>query len=306
MRRFVIKTLLTLLVLVVFACGLDFIITRNLQHSKTRMFRSYNDLYSERFHCDAVVMGSSRGQVQYDTYILDSILGVDSYNLGVDGRCIDAEIIIYNAYRKHNPKPNLIIQNVDVTSLNESNRYEREQYLPYLRKDDLFCQTKTSEGFSWADYYLPLVRYAGYTELIKEGLGLKSKLACFEMYKGYCGHDKAWDGDAFRSVSSVPFEVNPGVAEMFDQYLAQCAEEGIRVVMVFAPIYIGVTKKMDSVQFMFDCYQSYADRYGFPVLNYTFDSLSYDTANFYNATHLNRKGAELFTRKLAIDLKGLL
>lgn len=289
--------------LLLLASVLDLFITRNLQRSKARMFCGYNDLYSERFHCDAVVMGSSRGQVQYDPRILDSVLGVDSYNLSVDGRCIDAEIVIYNAYRKHNPKPTLIIQNVDVTSLNASNGYEREQYLPYIRKDDLFDQIKTSEGFSWADYYLPLVRYAGYTQVIKEGLGLKNKLACFAMYKGYCGHDKGWDGRAFQSVSSVPFEVDPSVVEKFDQYLAQCKNEGIRVVMVFAPVYIGVTDKMDSPQEMFDYYQSIADKYQFQVLNYTYDSICYDTAYFYNAMHLNKKGAELFSVKLAMDLK---
>ena len=62
---------------------------------------------------------------------------------------------------------------------------------------------------------------------------------------------------------------------------------------------------MDSVQFMFDTYQSFADKYDFPVLNYTYDSLSYDTDYFYNATHLNKKGAEIFTSQLAMDLREL-
>ena len=42
-----------------------------------------------------------------------------------------------------------------------------------------------------------------------------------------------------------------------------------------------------------------------PILNYTYDPISYDTNFFYNATHLNKTGAELFTRKLAHDIDSL-
>lgn len=305
MKRFFVKAGLTLGVLLAIAWGLDVFLTRNLHHSEARMFNTYNALFSDTLQNDAVVMGSSRGQVQYSPAILDSILGVNSYNLSVDGRCIDAEIVMYNLYRKHVPKPKLIIQNIDFGTLQRSNGYEREQYSPYLSKDDLFKQIKESEGFTWADRWIPLVRYAGYHEVIKEGLRMKNKLSKPTMYKGWVGRDEKWDGSAFDAISKVPFEVNPEAAEMFEEYLAQCKNEGVLVVMVFAPIFIGVTEKMDSVQLMFDTYQAYAEKYDCPVLNYTFDSLSYDTDYFYNATHLNKKGAELFSTKLALDLKEL-
>lgn len=306
MRRFVIKTGITALVVLLISIGLDVLITRNLHHSNARMFQTYNEIYFGNGDYDAIIMGSSRGQVQYSPAILDSILGVDSYNISVDGRCIDAEIFIYNAYRQHKPKPKLIIQNIDWGSLLGSNMYEREQYLPYLYLDDLYEQTRESEQFSWADRYLPLVRYAGYTEVIKEGLCLKNKLLRPAQNKGYIARDDEWDGSTFNSISSISFDCKPEVVEMFDKYLSQCKGEGIRVALVYAPIYIGVTEKMDSVQSMFDFYRLYADKYGFPILNYTYDSLCYDTNYFYNATHLNKAGAELFSAKLACDLKDLL
>ncbi len=306
MKRFLIKSGVTLVALFLVALGLDRIMTNRLHHSDARMFSTYNAIYSDSLQCDAVIMGSSRGQVQYNPAVLDSMLGLDCYNLSVDGRCIDAEIVMYNAYRHHAPQPKLIIQNIDFGTLQRSNGYEREQYAPYLNKDDLFNQIKKSEGFTWADRWIPLVRYAGYHEVIKEGLGMKNKLNKPMMYKGWCGHDEEWDGSVFDAIKKVPFEVNLEAAEMFDAYLAQCRKEDIVVVMVFAPIYIGVTEKMDSVQVMFDTYQGYADKYHYPILNYTYDGLCYDTSYFYNATHLNKKGAELFSAQLAEDLRGLL
>lgn len=290
------------------AFGLDILITNNLKHSDARMFNTYNAIYSDTLQCNAVVMGSSRGQVQYDVRILDSIAGLNSYNISVDGRCIDAEVVIYNAYRHHAPRPKVIIQNIDWGTLQMSNGYEREQYLPYLDKDDLFDQTCENEGFSWADRWLPLVRYAGYRNIIFEGLGLPAKVARPEnIYKGYIAVDAPWDGSAFQNIDTLGFEYNPQAVTIFEKYLAQCQKEGIHVVMVYAPFYIGATRKMGhGVDSMFAIYQSFADRYGCYILNYIYDSISYDTLNFYNASHLNRRGAEQFSIKLAHDLKELL
>ena len=305
MRKFIVRAFFTFLAVAILAVGLDFYITSNLHRSDARLFQSWNDLFYGNMNCDAVIMGSSRGFVQYSPAILDGVLGTEFYNLSVDGRCIDAEVAKYNTYVNHNPKPKLIIQNVDFGNLLMSNGYEREQFTPYLCSDVLFDEIKAFEDFTVWDKYLPLVRYSGYTEVIKEGLHLPNKLNKYPLYKGYFGRDEQWDGSAFRNVFHVDFSVNPQAVEIFDEYLASCKEDGVQVILVFAPIYIGVTEKMDDPQQMFDYYQEFADKYGCPILNYTYDPISYDTNYFYNATHLNKLGSELFTTKLAHDIDSL-
>ena len=306
MKRFLIKLCVTLLGLLAIAWGLDKLITGNLRRSDARMFSTLNAIYSDSLKCDVVIMGSSRGQTQYDTRVIDSITGFDSYNISVDGRCIDAEVVIYNAYRHHAPKPRIIIQNIDWGTLQMSSGYEREQYLPYIMMDDLYEQTLENENFTWFDRWIPLARYAGCHEVIKEGLGLGNKLNRPKMYKGVVPHDEMWDGTAFQQIDSIDFVCNPEAVAIFERYLDCCRSEGVHVVMVYAPFYIEATRKMgEDVQKMFDLYQSFADRYGCDVLNYTFDSISYDTLNFYNASHMNRFGAERFSVKLACDLKAL-
>ena len=59
---------------------------------------------------------------------------------------------------------------------------------------------------------------------------------------------------------------------------------------------------------MFLMFDNIAKKYDIPILNYTYDSLSYDTLYFYNAMHLNKMGAEIFSTKLArdIDSRGIL
>jgi hypothetical protein len=92
---------------------------------------------------------------------------------------------------------------------------------------------------------------------------------------------------------------------LFDKYLAKAYSENIRVIFVYAPIYKGVIEKLQNVDGMYQMYDNFAQRYNIPILDYTFDSISYDTACFYNATHMNRKSAELFSVKLANDIDSL-
>lgn len=305
MKRFLIRSLLSVVGVVVCAVALDMVITKNLHHSDARLFQSWNDIFYDSTDYDVLVMGSSRGLVQYDPRIIDSVLGCNSYNLGIDGRCIDAEIVKYYTYRQFHPKPKLIIQNVDYGTMSLSNGYEREQFLPYLYLDTLFAMTRKSEDFSAWDKYLPLIRYAGYPQVIKEGLGLPNKLNKYLIYKGYCCHDASWDGGVFDKIDSLGYCASPEALRMFDQYLSRCKEDGVKVVLVFAPIYIGVSEKTADVESAFAMYQTFADKYGLTVLNYTFDSISYDTNYFYNASHLNKNGAEAFSRILAHDLSRL-
>jgi len=306
MKRFIIRLGITAAFFIVISSATDWYITDTLRHSKARLFQSWNDIIYGNLDCDVVIMGSSRGFVQYSPAIIDSMLGVNSYNLAGDGRCIDAEVVKYNTYRCFNPKPKLIIQNVDYGTMALSNGYEREQFLPYISCDTLYQQLRESEGFDWSDRYLPLVRYAGYLQVIKEGLGLPNKLNQYPLYKGYFGRDAYWDGSVFDTIDKIDYCYNPEALKICEQYLARCQQENIRVVLVFAPIYIGVTEKTNHPEELFAKYEELAQQYDCKLLNYTYDSISYDTTYFYNASHMNKKGAELFSTHLSRDLKEIM
>ncbi|MBQ9418564.1 MAG: hypothetical protein IJU19_08310 [Bacteroidales bacterium] len=306
MKRFCIKVGTLLLFLALAAVVLEGVITRNLRSSTANLFKSYNDMYSGSLHCNVLINGHSRGLVQYDTQILDSILGCDSYNLSVNGRAIDAEIAKYHAYKRNCGTPKLLIQNVDFATMHASKNYEREQYFPYLTMDDsLYAEVRETEDFSWADRYIPLLRYSGYVQVVKEGLHIRNKMPHGGLHKGYAPSDASWDGSMLANIKCVGFDTNAESTANFLRFLQECKADGVEVVFVLAPIYIGVTDRMEDPQAMFDWYQSIADRFDYKVLNYTYDHLSYDTAFFYNATHLNREGATRFSTHLAEDLKTL-
>ena len=296
--------------LVIFGIGLlglayaaDYVLSKRLQKSTTRMLVGWNEMFSGDLRHDVIIMGNSRAWTQYNPLILDSILGVDAYNIGVDGSFINRQILRYDTYRRFNPKPKLIIQNIDFSTVGIFFGYEREQFFPYFFDDSLKRAASQYENFSILEEYLPAYRYIGLNHMIQEGIRLVGDKA--NIIKGYSGRDLPWDGTVFQEVTEIDYLQDSFALSLFDNYLKKAYAENIRMVFVYAPLYIGATERILDVDGMYQMYDSIAKKYNIPILDYNYIPMSYDTLSFYNATHLNKKNAELFSIQLAHDIDSL-
>jgi len=288
----------------------DILISKSLKHCSHNMFATWNDIYSSKIDGDVVIIGSSRGGVQYSPQILDSILKIDSYNLSLNGRPIDSQILIYNTYRRFNPKPKLIIQNIDFLTINIKINYMRDQFFPYFSDDSLRTAISKSEKYNILELYLPMFRYLGYTELIHTGIYnisnifKENKPKKFSTNKGFRGTELFWDGSRIPEIQ-VKYSKDSLALSLFDNYLSKMNSENIKVVFVYAPIYIRVTELIKDIDRMYQMFDTIAKKYNIPILDYNYDPICYDTSYFYNGTHLNKKGAELFSIKLSHDIDSL-
>jgi hypothetical protein len=93
--------------------------------------------------------------------------------------------------------------------------------------------------------------------------------------------------------------------QLFDEFLNHCKINKIQVVLVNSPVYYQATQKLVNKEKLNNLILGFSKKYDIPYLDYTNDSICYDTAYFKVAVHLNRKGAEIFSTKLANDLKKL-
>ena len=308
MQKFLIRISVFLLILWAMALTADILITRQFKKLEASPFANWNDIYGGNIQSDVLIMGSSRAYVQFNPRILDSVLHINSYNLGMNGRAVESQIVKYQVYRHEgNPKPKLILYELYQSSLDTSNGYDRIQFAPYLHDLFLWKQVRKTEHFTWADAFLPFWRYRKYKKEIGEIVKGSSfyERADQKVYKGFVDYDKPWDGQKFASLDTIHYAQHPlAIAEM-KKFLKECHDEEIPVVFVIAPYYIGATKKIDDLPGMYKLFHEITEPYGIPILDYTYHPLSYDTAYFYNASHLNRKGSTLFSLQLAHDLDSL-
>ena len=307
MKKFLYRILLFSLLVIVCAIGLDFFLSYRLRQNPNRIYATWNQVYNDTTCYDLLINGSSRAWSQYSPLILDSILKLNSFNLGIDGSAINRQIIKYNKYCELHGNPKYLIQNIDLGTMSYTMGYEREQFFSYFFYDrDLLNEYDQYENFSWVEKNIPCYRYLGYDDVITEALFYDNKEHFFEyIVKGYYGDESSWDGSRIANMDSVMCACDTSALQLFTEFIQKETEKGVQVIFVYAPVYIEAREKMVNEKQMYIMYDSIARKFQIPILDYNDIPMCYDTTYFYNATHLNRVGAELFTTKLAHDIDSL-
>lgn len=309
MRKFTVNILVFSIAIFSIFSLISFIVDQGLRKSEYGNFKEWNEIFDGKISSDILIQGSSRAWVQYNTFILDSILNRNSYNMGMDGSPFDVQYIRYKACIKNNVPPKLILQNVDWDTMTKNTPvYQKYQFMPYLTDPDFEKQVLEEELLSKAEVFIPFLKYSGQTKAIQIGLSefLGIKHFVSQKHKGYAGAELAWDGTNFekrKKQGKISWVINPAVEKLFVEFLSDCRKRDIKVVLVFSPAYHEISDMIVNRKGLLAYYQNMARTYNAGFIDFSTDSLSLDKTNFYNATHLNKRGSELFTRKLANQLK---
>ena len=299
MKRFLFRLTLFLFLVFVVLAIVDALYSYFVARSGQPYVAAWNDIINGDIDADLIAMGNSRALHHIDPFVLDSVLGASSYNLALDGAPINYQIQKYKVFCSHNIIPKVIIQNIDYVSLYYGTGMEKHQLLPFWWDFAVRKEIMPYEPYPFPDKYIPLYRYHGYN------LAMLVQHEEHNDTKGFDGVNLRWDGEAFRQIDSITFISDERTEKMLDGFLAETKTEGIKVVFVYTPMYIGATNKLTNPEEMHNVYQRLADRYGIPILDYTYSELCYDTTYFFNALHLNARGADLFSKTLAHDIKKL-
>lgn len=306
MKKFLCKILSFTLLVIVCAFGLDLFLSDQLRINKNRIYATWSQLYNDSTSYDIVINGNSRAWRQYNPLIIDSILGVNSFNLGIDGSGINRQIIKYNKYCELHEYPKYVIQNIDLFTMSITYGYEREQFFPYFYTDrSLMKMYDKYEMFSFAEKYIPYYRYL-ISNIRIDSILIDNQIASNENYiRGYLGSNECYSSVALDSIFQYECKCDTTALNMLVDFLQDEINKGVKIIFVYAPIYYEARQKMVNEQQMFEMYDGIAKKFDIPILDYNDIPMCYDKTYFYNATHLNKRGAELFTTKLAHDIDSI-
>ncbi|MDR0811171.1 MAG: hypothetical protein LBN23_02700 [Paludibacter sp.] len=313
MKRFILNTIIFVALAGGLALALDALVTDGLKKTTVGDFQTWNDIYSSRIDADVIISGSSRATRNINTAILDTVLAVNSYNLGNDAYYLFMQYARYQTFAAHNPKPKLVIQTADFNTLWKTGSINRVQFAPY--NDTLLDSFLQDVGFNAKELHAPVFRYFSEFSAVKLGiinqLGADNFLYKNEIkYKGYQPINKQWDGAILDNIIGSSHKIlahnEPSMVALLDTFLCECKRSDVQVVMVFTPEYIKAVEATADTAEVLNHYRLLSAKYGFPFLDYSRDSICYNTAYFYNALHLNQKGTDLFTEKLARDIEKIM
>ncbi|WP_425077079.1 hypothetical protein [Psychroserpens sp. S379A] len=312
MKKFLLKIFVFALPIIITAYFIDVFISTNLKKSNGFAFKEYttwNAVLDGKLEADVLIYGSSRAWVHFDPKIIEDSLNLSVYNLGIDGNTFNMQHLRHKLALKHNKQPKLIIHSIDVTTLQKGNFFNSKQILPYmLWNNDFFEATSEYPNYSYFDYKLPLIRYQSKTDAITMALNMSLGTQSNEpeRIKGYEGQDRTWNSDfkkAKKKMKKYEIEFDSDLEQKFNAYLKECKDKNIEVLFVYSPVYIEGQEFIKNKEGILDYYKSLAEAYDFLFFDFSEDELCYDKKYFYNARHLNKQGAEIFSRKVANLIK---
>lgn len=305
MKKFIIQISILLLILYVIALPIDYVITKGLRSVNSMHFAVWNDIYNHQYmDNDMVILGASSAWVSYDTYMMDSLLGISTYNLGVDGHPWYMYKFRYDTYMEVARQPKYIVITLDRSTFQESldEPYMREQFLPYPK---LMWKLRHDKNFSIADFSFPYIRYIGYNDLQKVGIdayfngGENVEQGIGPLYKGFCARDIEWsieDSTAIFTQQSE-FSCTELVKEDIINFIQEQQSKGIKVYLCIYPVYRPYLKQCQEVdRFLLMCGEISITTNS-QLMDFSDLWVVDDTSYFYNPTHLNRKGATIFTKE---------
>lgn len=313
MRKFILKILIIFAITLVISYPLDVFISTNLKkssHIASDEFSTWNAIIDGNLNSEMYIYGSSRGCFHFNPIIIEDSLGMPVYNLGINGHTFNIEYLRHKLALKYNKSPKYIILSLEPSALSKGNLFNQDQFLPYMLWDRTFYKYMSKfKGFVFLDYTIPLIRYYGNLKMINEAIRmyLNPKVNNNKIrIKGYEGKDMVWSSDfdnAKKRLKEYEIEIDNSTYDLFLQFLKECQQQNIKVILVYSPIYIDGQKFIKNQNDIIKIYQNIANEYNLEYLDYTQDSICYNKNYFYNAMHLNKTGAEIFTKNISHILK---
>jgi hypothetical protein len=313
MRSYILKFVLFILPLILLLIPLDMFLSKNLKKSRTYVSGEYviwNDIYDAKMKDDVVIYGASRAMVNFDSKMLEDSLHRSCYDLGINGLGFWHIYLRHREFLRFNNPPKFIIFSIDICSLvRDKNLYNEDQFLPYmLGNENIFKYLKDVNDFTFFDYYIPLVRYFGKRNAINQSIkcSIANDNSKYFRSKGYAAMDFGWNDDfdnAQRKLGHLNINIDSASVKLFDEFLFECRSKNIGLILVYSPEYIDGQTFVKGRDKIMKIYSDFAEKYNILFLDYSKDEMSSQKKYFYNSTHLNKTGSDLFTDKLIKDLK---
>lgn len=279
---------------------------RGMHKIRAGPFGAMNRVDRGEVNTDIIVLGSSRAALHYDPDVLKDLTGLSAFNLGRIGSRSEVYSGILGQYLHHNRPPRLIILNADYNSCDSStDLYDPVQFTPYLNDQALFDALRKRHPRIWLMRYLPLYGYISDDVEFHHDLGIRALLGWqfWENYRnGFEAIDAKFDdrraGPEINHKEFVYSRDDAGCAT-FAESLVVAKSMGIPVVVVFSPIYSGLSRRVRDREGLLAYLAQVANADGAEFWDFSDVSpIANDQFYFADSFHMNRHGADAFSQIL--------
>lgn len=292
-------TIMKIVLLLVVVFFLDFIVgslLRNLYFSETSG-KLYLTTYSmEETTSDLLIFGSSTANHEYSPIVFENRLHISSYNTGRDGTSIFYQYaILQSILKRYSPK--IILLNFDLEEFKKDpSSYDRiSSLLPYYKTHPEIRSV------------INLKSKHERTKLLSKIYPFNSLL--FTIFVGNMDFNKQRRNDfqgfvPLKNVLKQPLgsgyypqpELDSNKIRLYKSFIRDCINANVQLYIICSPIHMKLKNSPNSIVLG----QLIAEENNIKFLNFLNDTdIINHPSYFADLNHLNDKGAEIFSNKLA-------
>lgn len=282
MSKFFVKIVYLLSALIVLAFLLDKCYTYTHYNTAPRNTVDWTIGLSEKDNIDYAVIGSSRALHHIDPVQIEKKTGKKGVNLSIPGASVFEINLAAQQLIKNKVTDKIFIQIDYIWNETNPDGAATVHWYPYIIEDEIW--TEFEEVDSTSEYcllrHLPFYRYCKFDAKLgfRERLfSLMKKPTSIITSKGF----EPLDGILKDSITPFTYTLNNSFNPHIKALLTQAKKENIEIYFFTAPIY----KFQGNNRILAEKLQNY----------YDFTNLIQDYRMYRDNTHLNHKGAELFT-----------
>ena len=301
-RRFYIQVTIVLISAMCFSSLYYYSVCDGLRKTRESFPGKLSYILYDSTHYEAVFFGSSRVSRNINPMEFAQKSGLSAYNAGIDGAGYATTDMLARKFMQRRGMAKYVFINLDTYTLaKDSSLFYYTMFYPHLADPDLYDLARIEPtlrlgrnapflAVSYIDDYLKGVAADSYFGIWPEG---DTVFDC----KGFEPIDsKEFKGSADTFTLSYHYDtVNLKSLDTLCQYFDR---NGSKVFFIMAPIWGAIDHRTENATNYYAQLHSIASKHGVTELNYYTDA-RFTKDKFYNHTHLNHVGADLYSKLLA-------
>ncbi|WP_276134511.1 hypothetical protein [Polluticoccus soli] len=291
---------------------LHFVVVFGAKHSQSGRIGKINELMLHKIDKEVVIFGASEGETGIAAPILEKKLGKPTFNLAMDGSSISQFGDLINEYNSYSKKGHYVILALGVFCLHDrelpkspnwyypwaENGFISTNYL--LNRTPEFRRYKNFPPYGFIVFNAGLYRssFDGWISLFTN----RNENTCYEG-NGWMPYNLTWgQNNTLQQLTMQHVFLNENIFTQYRKVVENLNAKGRKVILVFMPSWKGARSYYDGYDKLITKFKSLEGDHNV-FLDYSNANFSANKDYFYNYTHLNKKGAELFTDTLASDIE---
>lgn len=248
---------------------------------------------------EVLIFGSSRAYHHYNPDVFEKELGMSCFNVGYGGQNIFFHIALLKSAIERN-KPKVAILDLISIDIEETNGvHDKEKLgilLPFVQQSNIFYETVLMRGETEKIKLLSSIYPLNSKQLYMVRNNLSASRSDI---KGYVGLDRVWN-QPLESKKVEKIKLNTQKMAALNEFITLCKSNNIQLFVCISPHFANFNGNSSFEPLA----KILLDKHQIKLLNYE-NHHSYFKKNEYfsDPYHLNKVGADLYSKEIAQHLK---